>query len=523
MPESNTRTHPYLQQDHERDKKLAEIPPPFPVPSCRRTVNLTFSPVAASLTDEDTQSFHESAEVKSAEDILCNTVAGLTLTASVRVCPPLSKQHRDVQLLLDEHRAVLRERGGAVVYLLDLAWWQQWVAQTQHGTAEPLPAIDNHSLLAAPSSTGSTGDGPEGDTWLPLRPALAVAPAEMCGGLGDCVAVSTEAWVALRSWYGGGPPLPRVQTRGAGGRDDDTFTVDLYPSAPITPGNAHDRLTAALKALADADADEEEGAPPPLALTRAVSAESLARFKSLSLAEVSAGAADCGNNVTMVGDPADPAAPPRRVEVRKICFVCKVRPVSPADPPSQAHPPHLLFVQGASGARLDTPSTPFHPGTPTPFASFHLQGPPVPPPELSGGLYFAHSLGRCLPGPVDDALLQVQGRLLLQVRVCASGQGPSPFTNRLHCIDPAAAAARPATGSTATKTGAQPPPRTPACPRRASRWVAGAPGNTFLAAHPGTTSPPTHPLPSLSHARPLAARRMHGRQCLTHTCPRMPC
>jgi hypothetical protein len=308
---------------------------------------------------EDARSSHESAEMKAADgdpglDVVAGAVAppGSGLPAGAKPCPPPARQRQDVQTLMDEHRAALQERGGAVVYLVEAAWWRRWQAPSG-ASSEPLPPIDNRPLLAADALKTLEGGGKEEDLWLPLREGLA---ADTTSGDGDVVAVPPPAWDALRSWHGGGPPLPRLQLRSAP-------DADLYPTAPVTPGNAEKLL---LDALADED-DDDEGAPPPLALTRVVSAESIARFKSLSLAEVSAGAADCGNNVSMVPDPADPTKLLRQ-EVRKICFVCKVRKQTVEALTS-------TFV-------LHAPLTVF------PFVTH--------------------------PGPVDDALLAVQGRVLLQ-------------------------------------------------------------------------------------------------------------
>ena len=293
------------------------------------------------------------------------------VVGSFRACPPISKQYADIQMLLDEFEADrqgLCKSGdkdsassatvgpGAVAYLIAASWWKGWQeyvsfpiaaddvdsggkkgsgsgsgsatssssgskVRSSGGASDgrPLP-IDNSCLLLAPSMTTVDNEGASNEhIFVELKPGLVETK--------DFVCVPEAAWDALQSWFGGGPAIPRlvvvVNGEVGGGADGGASVgrqsiLDLWPAEPVTRANALALLlqrwrqgrSSSLSGNSGGGGDGSDGGEQFSAY------ESQARAKSLSLAEISAGASDCGSSA--VEDPTGAV-----VELRRICFVCK--------------------------------------------------------------------------------------------------------------------------------------------------------------------------------------------------------
>ena len=201
--------HPFQRQDEKRnDENAPKVPPASakptqPIPSCRRVINVTFTPsqkVTSDSTSTIDSSKHDSstAEIEKKLSSVCLT----SPSSDTVVRPPLSKQQSDIQLLMDEYDTDKQNAGGMVVYLVNSLWWKSWQQATvlssssgSSGTSsiDVLPtAIDNTCLLADDSADIPTDNGAH------------VLRSDVKEGIeADFVCLPEAAWHALQSWYDG--------------------------------------------------------------------------------------------------------------------------------------------------------------------------------------------------------------------------------------------------------------------------------------------------------------------------------
>lgn len=95
--------------------------------------------------------------------------------------------------------------------LIDGVWLRQWASYVDNddttSTIEPPQYIDNWSLIDIDAF-----DIEIGEKYIYKRSKFHLKkhdPFDDTKGL-DYYALSLEAWEALRTWYGGGPPVPRI-------------------------------------------------------------------------------------------------------------------------------------------------------------------------------------------------------------------------------------------------------------------------------------------------------------------------
>jgi len=221
----NDLIHPFFSKDgKDHGEKSPKIPqttvkPTQPIPSCRRVINVTFTP--SQMVTTSSKSSIESKDESSMSKIE-QKLSSVSLTSPLSdtiVRPPLAKQHSDIQLLMDEYVTDKQKAGGLVVYLLSSSWWKSWqqatVASTSSisssSTIDVLPvAIDNTCLLDNKDSSTDRIDPlstTDNETMFALRRDVKEGLSDM-----DFVCLPEAAWNALLSWYDGYPFLCSIYT-----------------------------------------------------------------------------------------------------------------------------------------------------------------------------------------------------------------------------------------------------------------------------------------------------------------------
>ena len=201
--------HPFQRQEgKENGESSPKIPPATakptqPIPSCRRVINVTFTPSqmatssSKSTLDSSKDSSTSEIEQKLSSVSLTSPSAGGTV-----VRPPVAKQQSDIQLLMDEYDTDKKDAGGLVVYLVSSLWWKSWqqatvLSSSSSSINDVLPgAIDNTCLLDNKDSSA--------DRLLPTTDnGMPVLRDDVKEGVddGDFVCLPEAAWHALQSWY----------------------------------------------------------------------------------------------------------------------------------------------------------------------------------------------------------------------------------------------------------------------------------------------------------------------------------
>ena len=206
----NDLIHPFFSKDgKENGEKSPKIPPTTakptqPIPTCRRVINVTFTPsqMATSSSKSSIDSKVDSNTAGIEQKLSSVSLTSPPSDAVVR--PPLTKQHSDIQLLMDEYVTDKQNISGLVVYLINSSWWKSWQQATVSSSSSGdvlLVAIDNTCLLEnKDSSTDRLGT--DNDTMRVLRKGVKEGVSD-----GDFVCLPEAAWNALLSWYDDRPFL----------------------------------------------------------------------------------------------------------------------------------------------------------------------------------------------------------------------------------------------------------------------------------------------------------------------------
>jgi hypothetical protein len=123
------------------------------------------------------------------------------------VRPPPEKQLADVNVLLEQNS----NQPSDVIFLVDLKWWSAWELYASLKSTKEPGQIKNDNLVVSETSSS--------DPYIKCKFKLKQGIIEGR----DFVRLPPEAWEALRSWYGGGPPLPRLLM-------NDTQELELWPA-----------------------------------------------------------------------------------------------------------------------------------------------------------------------------------------------------------------------------------------------------------------------------------------------------
>jgi hypothetical protein len=178
----------------------------------------------------------------------------------------LSKQYSEISAFLvpPEER-----KHGQVFFLVSNRWYQSWQHHVSEGSPSP-GAINNWDLVYNDSEL--------------IRKAYKEANYHRCrfrvrDGLledRDFVSVPLVGWDALRHWYGGGPPLPRIVSQL---QPSEIPILILYPTAPISvkeavSGDLELLTSAGASSIAKSSESVSHRAPlAPLASSRSVDSE----------------------------------------------------------------------------------------------------------------------------------------------------------------------------------------------------------------------------------------------------------
>ena len=129
--------------------------------------------------------------------------------------PPAAKQFQDISILLQQQGSLTH------AYLLDIFWWKKWKSYTEGRGPEP-GAIDNWKIIQTNPDEKiddvAVQDASESGTkdvkvknaqkYIYNKCRYPVVHGLKVGE--NYTVVSQQIWEALRSWFGGGPPLPRL-------------------------------------------------------------------------------------------------------------------------------------------------------------------------------------------------------------------------------------------------------------------------------------------------------------------------
>jgi len=151
------------------------------------------------------------------------------------VRPTQSKQKNDIDKLLQQRGVDAGLEPNSVWFLLNKEWWDLWRAYVNAATtalAAPSSSTERKSFAAAATSalavppgidnwklttfsTDETATDEEKSTYRALRQSCRYSTCSLHLRQGlvenvDFVALPRDAWEALHTWYGGGPPLPRL-------------------------------------------------------------------------------------------------------------------------------------------------------------------------------------------------------------------------------------------------------------------------------------------------------------------------
>ena len=139
-----------------------------------------------------------------------------------------SKRVSDVDSMVRQEE-LLRVQELNLLFVIDLEWWNRWRSFDEISSELPFnEKIDNWKLLN--NLTFSEDEKSSYDyksCQYHLNPKLELNKHFIC--------ISENVWTALRSWYGGGPPLPRmIKSRHQnGGKKEEELEVNLYPVCPL--------------------------------------------------------------------------------------------------------------------------------------------------------------------------------------------------------------------------------------------------------------------------------------------------
>ena len=126
---------------------------------------------------------------------------------SISARPPLLKQKENISLLAKQYNDNPAKEG-TMLLLIDGVWLRQWASYVNEEPNAEIPQyIDNWSLIDIDAF-----DIEIGEKYIYKKSKFHLKkhdPFDSTKGL-DYYALSLEAWEALRTWYGGGPPVPRV-------------------------------------------------------------------------------------------------------------------------------------------------------------------------------------------------------------------------------------------------------------------------------------------------------------------------
>jgi hypothetical protein len=198
------------------------------VPKSRQTIELRFTD-SLHLKDVCEPSCIDVNEnvVDLVDDSISSVMESLQLSA---VRPPPTKQYIDMKLLLppldSKDQDIISQK---YCFVISAKWLRSWEAHVSgnscDGPAVEPAEIDNWPLLDDANRLEKSYSYYKCS--FPLRRGLRESV--------DFVCLPPEAWEALRSWYGGGPPLPRrySEPQSTPAADEATMRIpDLWPSDP---------------------------------------------------------------------------------------------------------------------------------------------------------------------------------------------------------------------------------------------------------------------------------------------------
>ena len=143
---------------------------------------------------------------------------GMSPTASTSSLHAKRVADIDAMILQELHT----KKENDVYYLISTSWWNRWRNFKGHFTEANFESeIDNWSLVHPEERTERE------------RYEYSTCKFHLMESLiqdTDFVCVSTSVWTAMHSWYGGGPPLPRLLVADP----RKVLELELYPALPMS-------------------------------------------------------------------------------------------------------------------------------------------------------------------------------------------------------------------------------------------------------------------------------------------------
>jgi len=274
--------------------------PVVPPSSARRVVKIAFSGGSTCKIQERDLAL-ASTKTKLDTDSLSSSLKNLQLVPTK--VPSASKQKLDIDILIAQHSSTYRPIG-SLWMLLNMRWWKRWwdYASYTSDSSLDLPGpgeLDNSDLVV-----GNQEYDPADYETCALRLKNNLKEEQ------DFVVLPLDAWEALHSWYGGGPPLPRI----ASSHDSSSGKLDLWPGSPISISAArdvdmtHNKVNRGLERNRSTSGSDNEG--EGIGRVRSLSG-TLARTSSLTVVFN-----DCGLSRVNVNQQSG-------LRAGNSCFVCK--------------------------------------------------------------------------------------------------------------------------------------------------------------------------------------------------------
>ena len=234
---------PPSQNASKNEEDVPAPPPPamHPVVNSLSTMTLQSSPLKSELAADsgvNGQGATTKALFYDGDGIIVSNSNSLDVDDAVDaeaapgVRPSQAKQKHDIDKLLQQSGASNAEKQidpNAVWFLLEKRWWDSWRAYVDappaasperksyasaaiKALAVP-PAIDNWKITTFAIDESSCDEDKVTNRALRQNCRYSTCSLHLKPGLKvgvDFVLLPRDAWEALRTWYGGGPPLPRL-------------------------------------------------------------------------------------------------------------------------------------------------------------------------------------------------------------------------------------------------------------------------------------------------------------------------
>ena len=140
---------------------------------------------------------------KCSEDAANTDIENSSVTKAI-VCPSQKKQLDDISLSLQDHMTNLDSPDPSVYFIVKGTWWKEWILYANQIVNEIPNPINNEDVIK-----DLFKDSPDPSKCaFSLKDDVKIEFADVTGyNPANCIALPYVTWMALSSWFGGGPPI----------------------------------------------------------------------------------------------------------------------------------------------------------------------------------------------------------------------------------------------------------------------------------------------------------------------------